>query len=110
MGNAIKFTERGEVVVSASVAAPHAPSATTPACVHIAVRDTGGGIEARDLPQLFEPFWQGPRTGVATGTGLGLSIVRELTRLLGGDVQVESGPGQGSTFTVSLPLVASTEE
>lgn len=113
VGNAIKFTAKGEVLLSATVvAAPTSPDATPArARVYIAVRDTGGGIEPSHLPHLFEPFWQGPRSRTATGTGLGLSIVRDLARLLGGEVWVDSTPGQGSTFTVSLPLeVPSSEE
>ena len=118
VGNAIKFTEQGEVVLSAETmpsapeAASHTPHVTapTPARVRIAVRDTGRGIAASDLANLFEPFWQGPRVGSAAGTGLGLSIVRDLARLLGGDVQVESALGAGSTFTVNLPLVAPADE
>ncbi|HKH94035.1 MAG TPA: GAF domain-containing sensor histidine kinase [Gemmatimonadaceae bacterium] len=112
VGNAIKFTERGEVVVGATVGAPMSPGGATPtpACVRIAVRDTGAGIAAADVPKLFEPFWQGQPVATASvsGTGLGLSIVRQLARLLGGDVQVESAPGAGSTFTVTLPLEAPT--
>ena len=105
VGNAIKFTEQGEVVLSAAVTAPHEPGGTmpAPARVRMAVRDTGPGIDASDLSHLFEPFWQGTRAGSAAGTGLGLSIVRDLARLLGGDVQVESARGVGSTFTVNLP-------
>ena len=107
VGNAIKFTERGEVVLSAPGPSPHTPRGATPAParVRIAVRDTGAGIDAADLPHLFEPFWQGARNGSTHGTGLGLSIVRQLARLLGGDVHVESVPGAGSTFTLDLPVV-----
>jgi len=110
IGNAIKFTQCGEVVVSVAVGAPTSPGGASPAPaeVRITVRDTGAGIAASDLPRLFEPFWQRPSAGSASmgGTGLGLSIVQQLARLLGGDVQVESTPGVGSSFTVRLPLVA----
>ena len=110
VGNAIKFTEHGEVVVSASTGAVIAigDASRAPARVRIGVRDTGTGIDPSDLPHLFEPFWQASRTALTQthGTGLGLSIVRQLARLLGGDVQVASTPGSGSTFTVELPLVA----
>jgi signal transduction histidine kinase len=101
VGNAIKFTEHGEVVVTAALAEGAEER------VRISVRDTGTGIAAADLAHLFEPFWQGGQLASATGggTGLGLSIVRQLARLLGGDVSVESAPGRGSTFTVELPLV-----
>ena len=114
VGNAIKFTERGEVVVTAAVGASSAPEGVEHQVpqVRIVVRDTGTGIGAADLPRLFEPFWQGPRSPTAGvgGTGLGLSIVRQLARLLGGDVRVESTLGVGSSFTVTLPLVLPTHE
>jgi hypothetical protein len=80
--------------------------------VVIAVSDTGIGIAEEDREKIFEKFRQvsgsGPGDGVLTrehqGTGLGLSIVRELTKLLGGDIHLDSRPGQGSTFTVRIPL------
>jgi signal transduction histidine kinase len=112
VGNAIKFTDHGDVVLSASLPAPSTPAAaaSSPARVHITVRDTGAGIGTEDLPQLFEPFWQGRRAGSASGTGLGLSIVRQLAQVLCGDVEVESAPGKGSSFTVSLPLVSPADD
>ena len=78
----------------------------------IEVEDTGIGIAEEDREKIFEKFRQaggpGAEDGVLTrehqGTGLGLSIVRELTKLLGGDVVLRSQPGQGSTFTVRIPL------
>jgi two-component system NtrC family sensor kinase len=70
--------------------------------VRIAVADTGAGIAPDDLRSIFEPFYT--TKGRGKGTGLGLAICRELTKALGGSIEVESAPGQGSTFTVSLPL------
>ncbi len=78
----------------------------------IEVEDTGIGIAEEDRDKIFEKFRQaggpGAEDGVLTrehqGTGLGLSIVRELTKLLGGDVVLRSQPGQGSTFTIRIPL------
>src|SRR5207248_3474178 len=69
------------------------------------VSDTGIGISPEDAEHLFESFWQVRQSGqrYPAGTGLGLSITRQLTQLLGGDVSVESSPGQGSTFIVRLP-------
>jgi signal transduction histidine kinase len=96
-GNAVKYTEQGEVrVVLRGEAANHAV---------IRVSDTGMGIAPEHLDQIFEPFWQvdSSQRGHDGGTGLGLSVVRGLVQLLGGEVSVESVPRKGSTFTVRLP-------
>jgi two-component system sensor histidine kinase BarA len=104
LSNAIKFTpEGGRVSLRA-----HAEGRT----LVLSVADTGIGIAEEDRETIFEKFRQaghpGQNEGVLTrehqGTGLGLSIVRELSKLLGGDVHLESRPGQGSTFTVRVPL------
>jgi signal transduction histidine kinase len=72
------------------------------------VVDTGVGIAAVDLERIFDEFEQvnaGPRgDSMQRGTGLGLAISRRLARLLGGEIGVESNPGQGSTFTIWLPV------
>jgi PAS domain S-box-containing protein len=97
LGNAVKFTDRGEVVVQCRL--DHDWIVTT-------IRDTGIGIDPRHLESIFEPFRQ-EDTGLARkreGTGLGLSICKRLVELLGGFISVESALGQGSTFTVRLPL------
>ncbi|MGH7788433.1 MAG: sensor histidine kinase [Candidatus Binatia bacterium] len=97
--NALKYTEQGSVMVSA-----HPDPAR--GRVDFAVADTGQGIAAEDLHGIFEMFRQGssgpPRGG---GVGLGLYIVKQLTGALGGEVAVESRPGSGARFVVSLPLV-----
>jgi signal transduction histidine kinase len=74
--------------------------------VEIAVRDTGRGIPAERLRAIFDPFVQidGPEHGARQGVGLGLAIGRELARMLKGDLRVESRVGEGSTFTLRLPL------
>jgi signal transduction histidine kinase/DNA-binding NarL/FixJ family response regulator len=97
VANAIKFTERGRVLVAVSAAHD---------CVHFRVEDTGIGIEAQELPHLFEPFRQshGSRSRRAGGTGLGLYIVNRLVALLGGSVSVQSDAGRGTRFLVTLPL------
>jgi two-component system sensor histidine kinase BaeS len=72
------------------------------------VLDTGIGIAAGDVPHVFTRFWRGEksRSRATGGAGIGLSIVRELVRAHGGDVQVQSAPGEGSRFRVTLPLAA----
>jgi two-component system, chemotaxis family, sensor kinase CheA len=105
VSNALKFTEQGEVTVSARrVISPDQEVA----CVALAVKDSGIGIPADIQEHVFEAFYQadGTYTRKAGGTGLGLSIVSQLTTLLGGTVAVKSVPGQGSTFTVMLPIKA----
>ena len=97
LSNALKFTERGEVALTIT--------RTEPARLAFAVSDTGIGIDPKQQRIVFEPFCQadGTTNRKFGGTGLGLSISRELTRLLGGEIRLESEPGRGSTFTVLLP-------
>ncbi len=94
--NAIKFTDDGTVRLEAEVSDGETV---------IRVRDTGIGIPHDKLTEIFEPFRQieRPRTRKVGGTGIGLSLVRRLTRLMGGEVAVESEEGRGTTFTVRLP-------
>jgi signal transduction histidine kinase len=70
----------------------------------IQVVDTGIGIPETAQKQIFEPFWQLPGEKQKLGSGLGLSIVKQLVTMMGGDVQVHSVEGKGSTFIVTLPL------
>ena len=98
VGNAVKFTPRGGVVrVSVEPTAEGA---------RIDVVDTGVGIDANELPHIFERFYRGSRANEArgSGSGLGLAIVRSIVDIHGGTVSVESGPGTGSRFTVRLPI------
>jgi heavy metal sensor kinase len=72
--------------------------------VQIEVRDTGPGISATDLPHVFERFYRGDPSRSRTGAGLGLSFARAVARAHGGDITAASSPGDGSTFTVTLPV------
>ncbi len=97
VGNAVKFTERGEVSVTAAFSATE---------VQLSVRDTGIGIPADRIDSIFEAFTQadGSTNRRFGGTGLGLTITLELVKAMGGHIEVESQPGEGSTFHVWLPL------
>jgi len=101
-GNAIKFTEQGEVVVSIELAARDEHSAL----LRFEVRDTGMGMTEPQLAQLFNAFTQGDQsiTRRFGGTGLGLAITKRLIELMGGQIAVNSQPGQGATFWFSLPF------
>ena len=101
VSNALKFTEAGRVVVRI---------APIEGGVSLAVADTGVGMSAEQLGRLFTPFAQGDRSTARRfgGTGLGLAICRQLAEMMGGDIQVESAPGAGSTFTVRLALPAAS--
>ncbi len=107
VGNAVKFTEEGEVSIELA-AEPKSPSRTV---LKIAVRDTGIGIAPDKLDQLFEPFVQVADSAVtrAQGTGLGLAVTKRLVELAGGWIAVESELGVGTTFHVTLPVHHSTD-
>lgn len=98
IGNAIKFTETGEIVLSAELIDGYA---------HILVRDTGVGIDPANHERIFEKFHQvgDTLTEKPTGTGLGLCICRDIVTQHGGHIWVESERGRGSTFRFSLPTV-----
>jgi two-component system, chemotaxis family, CheB/CheR fusion protein len=97
-GNAIKFCADGRVVVQLERAGEE--------WLDLKVQDTGPGIRGEDQERIFEPFTQvdGSHSRSGSGTGLGLAISRRLARLLGGDVYVQSAPGEGSLFTLRIPL------
>jgi signal transduction histidine kinase len=105
MANAVKFTPEGGSI-AVSVRAMRGEDAQQWACM--AVRDTGVGIEDEQVEQLFDAFVQGDSGYTRThgGVGLGLAISRQLARLMGGDIDVSSEPGAGSTFMLRLPLAA----
>jgi signal transduction histidine kinase len=99
MSNAVKFTETGSVTTEASVRGRE---------FVLRVTDTGIGIQPENLHRIFDPFWQVEQkaTRRAAGTGLGLTVTKRLANLLGGDIDVTSTLGEGTTFTVTLPSKA----
>ncbi|MEK6598379.1 MAG: HAMP domain-containing sensor histidine kinase, partial [Gemmatimonadota bacterium] len=102
--NAVKFTsEGGAVELELTVAGTDSI---------LVVRDTGIGIAPGDLPNIFDRFWRGDparsRVGLTSGTGLGLAIARWIAEAHGGRIEVQSRPGRGTTFTVTLPGTAET--
>jgi signal transduction histidine kinase/HPt (histidine-containing phosphotransfer) domain-containing protein len=101
-GNAVKFTDHGEVIIEVDFRQPGGAAAPR---LRFRVRDTGEGIPADRLQGIFESFVQAePATARRRGgTGLGLAIARQLARAMGGDISAESQPGRGSTFTLDLP-------
>ena len=102
IGNALKFTASGEIVVRADVE----PAGQDQATVRLSVTDTGIGIEESVLSRVFDPFTQADEktTRQYGGTGLGLSICRELAALMSGEICVKSRPQVGSTFSLQLPM------
>jgi signal transduction histidine kinase len=104
IGNAIKFTKTGAVQVRLE---HHAPKHWA-----LQVTDTGMGIPIEARASIFEPFQQANNglAGENHGIGLGLSITRQLVKLMGGRIMLESQVGQGSTFTVLLPLQLPPQE
>ena len=103
LSNGIKFTENGEVRVRCS---------ERNGILEVRIADTGVGIAAENIEEVFEPFWQAEQTATRKtgGTGLGLSVTRKLARLLGGDVTVASRVGMGTTFLLMLPMKAPAGE
>lgn len=99
LSNAVKFTETGGVTLRLR---------KDERCARIDVVDTGIGIPQEQIDRIYDPFWQleRPNTRRVGGTGLGLSVSRRYTRLLRGDLDVESEPGEGTRVTVALPLQA----
>ncbi|MCC6651236.1 MAG: response regulator [Candidatus Eisenbacteria bacterium] len=103
ISNALRHTGTGGSV-RIGIHADHPDSAAP--FVHVRVRDTGEGIAPEDLEHIFERFYQaeGARTQGFPSTGIGLSLTQDIVHLHGGRIDVESAPGEGSSFTVSLPL------
>ena len=96
--NAVKFSPAESDVDVRVVASPQG--------VRILVEDHGPGVPPEDRPHLFERFYRGHATHTAAGSGLGLAIAKNLARLHGGDITLQSGTAQGSVFVLSLPLEA----
>jgi len=103
LSNGIKFTDKGEVRLSCGV---------NNSILEIQIADTGVGIAAENMEDVFEPFWQAEQSATRKtgGTGLGLSVTRKLARLLGGDVTVASRFGAGATFMLTVPMKAPAGE
>lgn len=99
LGNAIKFTDMGEVRLAVARDKHHDT-------LRFDIQDTGTGISPEQLPLIFEAFHQADGSFVRRhkGTGLGLTITREIARAMGGDVVCVSEPGQGSVFSITVPL------
>ena len=97
LGNALRYTKQGRIVMRAW---------DEPDQVWLAVIDTGPGIAPEDMPHVFERFWRSgrSRSQFSGGTGIGLAIARRLVELQGGQIEVESQLGKGSTFRFSLPI------
>ena len=112
LSNAFKFTEHGSVELRAALVPPGTRFASprlrnSSQAIALSVADTGIGISSDKLLEIFEAFQQADGTTSRRygGTGLGLSISREIARLLGGEIQVESEPGNGSVFTLLIPAM-----
>jgi len=108
VGNAVKFTPKGEIVIEVSLAGRRDGKVL----VQFEVRDTGIGIAPEKLKSLFQPFVQADSSTTRHfgGTGLGLSIVRRLVEMMGGEVGVESEPGTGSVFWFVLPMEPAAQQ
>lgn len=107
VGNAVKYTDRGEIDLRIGTSAAPDDDRAGAGLLCIEVKDTGIGIKEADLPHIFEAFYmaEGVNRRKYPGSGLGLCIVKRLLQLLHGDIQVRSEWGKGSTFAATLPLI-----
>jgi signal transduction histidine kinase/CheY-like chemotaxis protein len=106
VGNAVKFTSNGGVILRAETRSTSDPRRLS---LVIEVDDTGDGIVAEDRRRIFDPFVQLGHKSEQKGSGLGLSITRQFVELMGGVIGVESEPGKGSTFRVEMPVEQADE-
>jgi signal transduction histidine kinase len=106
VSNSIKFTQHGEITVRMSVVGVPTWDMGAGGALRLTVEDTGIGIQPGDIPRIFEPFARldTGALGARGGSGLGLPIVREICRLMGGSISVESEPGVGTCVSVGIPL------
>jgi len=113
ISNAIKFTQQGSIKINAELSKNlNGTRKNNPSYIEISVTDTGIGIEKKECQRVFTPFYQvdGSITRLYRGVGLGLAMSNKIAELMGGKISLESRLGQGSTFTLSLPLVIKEEE
>ncbi|MDN3678787.1 LuxQ periplasmic sensor domain-containing protein [Vibrio tapetis subsp. quintayensis] len=111
LSNAIKFTSLGSIKLHFYFAEPNTDKVTrnNVQSLCVVVQDTGIGLTGESIQSMFEPFTQAERTTTREfgGSGLGLAIVKNLLDMMGGDIQVESALGQGSEFTMTIPVTVS---
>lgn len=101
VSNAIKYSSRGDTVTMHSFE-------KNGVCI-LSVRDTGAGMDAEDLARIAKPFAQGRNAKGRSGTGLGLAMVQRLAELQGGQVRIETAPGEGTHVLVTIPALSATE-
>ncbi len=112
IGNAIKFTQKGRVIISAQPEGDIQPQGGKKSMIIVSVSDTGIGISQNHLESIFNPFEQADSSVARQygGTGLGLSLTRELVELHGGTIKVRSKLNHGSVFSFSLPIQSSLDK
>ena len=101
VSNAIKYSSRGDTVTMHTFE-------KNGVCI-LSVRDTGAGMDAEDLARIAKPFAQGRNAKGRSGTGLGLAMVQRLAELQGGQVRIETAPGEGTHVLVTIPALSATE-
>jgi PAS domain S-box-containing protein len=108
ISNAIKFTQHGSIKINTELS----KNLNGTTYIEVSVTDTGIGIEKKECQRIFTPFYQvdGSITRLYSGVGLGLAMSNKIAELMDGKISLQSHPGQGSTFTLSLPLVIKEEE